>query len=515
MTAIADGMTQRTTALPHFRCNPTWKGKDDFGVHVEGIMVQNRPPRLEFSFKNVSGDANAAIDSVHESIMLEQSLRTEEGRPFPKVLYLQLDNVNTNKSKALFAYLSNLVHMRVFEKVKVNFLMVGHTHENIDQLFSRFSVRLRKFNALTLDQLMAVASASFTPAPVCKKVTSARDWTKHFDSVSQDCQDLSFNLAFRLKNIDGKVVLHSKQYSFKPIWESEEVELITAANAQTLVGKHPSPAPLVALEDKDWLALNNLATNLEQHLATAFTGVVKEFWTTQVAFQERVRRSLESATCTDLTPQPCTYIEPNVPADPALEAEARQALLDTLPENLLRRVDPVRRPIYAGARKQRRRNAQRVIEHNPFEITTLAELTLGSMVICLAPSLDNLAFSGRLPGGGQSVPLYLLQVERTSSFENNVTWVYYKPKAFTKNDGRYIAKVKAGTNGTFHKMSKMTQTTSFDPDELLLGWDLEEGEGAGRIPCEQYDQLVTILAAINMEQTSNAIVQSGNQESQQ
>ena len=502
MTLIADGMTQRTTALPHFRSNPTWKGKDDFGVHVEGVMVQNRPPRLEFSHKNVSGNANAAIDSIHESIMVEQSLRTQENRPFPEVLHLQLDNVGTNKSKALFAYCSNLVHLGVFRKIKVNFLMVGHTHENIDQLFSRFSVRLRKYNALTMDQLMTVAAASFSPNPVCTKVTSSRDWTAHFNELATNFQDVSFNLAFRVKKIDDKVVMHSKQYSFRDAWESDPVEvLLTAENALSLVGTHPSSAYLAALDEKDWLALNNLAKNLEDRFATAFTGQVKEFWQHQVAFQDL---SLETATCTDLTPQPYTYADPVI--DPELEAETRQALLDTLPANLLKRVDPARRPVYTGPRQQRRRNAQLVIEHNEFDISDLEQLTPGSMAICLSPDkADESNFRVKLAGGVQSVLVYLLQVVSTSSFENTVTWVYYGPHDFTDRPTRYIAKRKCASAGIFKKRKKSVQTHDFDPEEILLSWDLDDGETPGQIPYEQYDQLCTILMAIQMDQagTSN------------
>ena len=140
MCMISDGMTQKTTALPHFTTKPSWKGQDELGVHVEGIMVQNRAPHLEFNLQNVPGNANVLIDTVHRTVIREQEHRRQEGKAMPEVFYLQLDNVNTNTSKTLMAYLGLLVEKGVFKKVKVNFLMVGHTHENIDQLFSRFSV---------------------------------------------------------------------------------------------------------------------------------------------------------------------------------------------------------------------------------------------------------------------------------------------------------------------------------------------------------------------------------------
>jgi hypothetical protein len=54
----------------------------------------------------------------------------------PPVLYLQLDNTTRkNKNQFVFAYLNMLVELGVSKKVKVGFLMVGHTHNQIDQMF--------------------------------------------------------------------------------------------------------------------------------------------------------------------------------------------------------------------------------------------------------------------------------------------------------------------------------------------------------------------------------------------
>ena len=63
------------------------------------------------------------------------------GKEFPPTLYLQLDNTcKENKNRFLFGYCAMLVRLGLFEKVVVGFLPKGHTHEDIDQMFSRFSV---------------------------------------------------------------------------------------------------------------------------------------------------------------------------------------------------------------------------------------------------------------------------------------------------------------------------------------------------------------------------------------
>ena len=46
------------------------------------------------------------------------------------------------------AFLAFLVQIRIFEKVKVSFMEVGHTHEDIDQFFSVIANNVRTMGAL-------------------------------------------------------------------------------------------------------------------------------------------------------------------------------------------------------------------------------------------------------------------------------------------------------------------------------------------------------------------------------
>jgi hypothetical protein len=58
----------------------------------------------------------------------------------PLVFNIQLDNACTNnKIRYVFSFSSLLVHREVFREVYINFLIVGHTHEDIDALFGRWN----------------------------------------------------------------------------------------------------------------------------------------------------------------------------------------------------------------------------------------------------------------------------------------------------------------------------------------------------------------------------------------
>ena len=75
-------------------------------------------------------------------------------KPLLLVLNLQLDNaIGDNKNRFVFVFCSLLMHHGVFQEVYINFLIFGHTHDDIDALFGRSSYKLRGTNYPTLPLL--------------------------------------------------------------------------------------------------------------------------------------------------------------------------------------------------------------------------------------------------------------------------------------------------------------------------------------------------------------------------
>ncbi len=61
-----------------------------------------------------------------------------------KKLFFQMDNcVKDNKNRHLLASLFFLITRKVFEEVQLGFLVIGHTHENIDGSFGYLSKKLK------------------------------------------------------------------------------------------------------------------------------------------------------------------------------------------------------------------------------------------------------------------------------------------------------------------------------------------------------------------------------------
>jgi hypothetical protein len=66
-------------------------------------------------------------------------------KPLLKKLFFQMDDcVKDNKNYQLLVFFSLLTTCEVFEKVQLGFLVVEHTHENIDGMFGYLLKKLKK-----------------------------------------------------------------------------------------------------------------------------------------------------------------------------------------------------------------------------------------------------------------------------------------------------------------------------------------------------------------------------------
>ena len=57
-----------------------------------------------------------------------------------------------NKNKYVLAYMSYLIKCNLFARIEMSFMLVGHTHNDVDQLFYLIGKAL-KHNAFTIESL--------------------------------------------------------------------------------------------------------------------------------------------------------------------------------------------------------------------------------------------------------------------------------------------------------------------------------------------------------------------------
>ena len=76
-------------------------------------------------------------------------------KPLPPTLHVQLDNcAKDNKYRYMFCFWSLFVAKGIFKEFLCLFLMVGHTHDDIDASFGRWSMKLHEEDFLTIPLLM-------------------------------------------------------------------------------------------------------------------------------------------------------------------------------------------------------------------------------------------------------------------------------------------------------------------------------------------------------------------------
>jgi hypothetical protein len=87
------------------------------------------------SFDHWQYGADYVVSLLHDHLSeLHSTIPSEQ---WPHTLYLQVDNCQKeNKNTTMIRYLGLLVHFGWFKNVQLFSLPTGHTHEDIDQMFS-------------------------------------------------------------------------------------------------------------------------------------------------------------------------------------------------------------------------------------------------------------------------------------------------------------------------------------------------------------------------------------------
>ncbi len=94
-------------------------------VHGIGSLLVVTFPDIE------KQGGNLTVECIIRGI---QFAMTNANIPKIRNLYIQLDNVSSNKCYTIISSMTALVVCGVCKKIKIHYLVVGHTHETIDAL---------------------------------------------------------------------------------------------------------------------------------------------------------------------------------------------------------------------------------------------------------------------------------------------------------------------------------------------------------------------------------------------
>ena len=111
-----------------------------FEYSPDGALVAGLDTKFMFLTDALIGGTDSGMNKTLDlilrilDILREKKLLPNSNRR--RVLNLQFDNCGVNKNYLVFVLASMLVYSNQFTAVNVDYMHVGHTHEDIDQWFS-------------------------------------------------------------------------------------------------------------------------------------------------------------------------------------------------------------------------------------------------------------------------------------------------------------------------------------------------------------------------------------------
>ena len=134
LSLIFDAADQAAYGLPYFGIKSHSSDGYHVGTHLMGCLAHGHGAFAFSYLENCKHGTNTTIQAMYRVL----SEMKAEGKSIPRKIYIQLDNTSKqNKSKFFLGWCGYLILMGICDVVLISFLPVGHTHEDIDQFFSR------------------------------------------------------------------------------------------------------------------------------------------------------------------------------------------------------------------------------------------------------------------------------------------------------------------------------------------------------------------------------------------
>ena len=193
-----------------------------------------------------------------ERIMLavEHSLKNlkEDGIYKLRNLYIQLDNVVSNKCATVFSALASLVKLGVCRKVKVNYLIVGHTHEDTDALIGTIVAKLRAQDLPSLSVYAAQVKSSVRLE--CAQIQDVKHviGIPDYDEIFKNCIPKTVSGILRIKELritaaeDGQIQMYYKSNSVKEGWYPKPLDDFAKPDVWERLFPHPDGRRILSVE---------------------------------------------------------------------------------------------------------------------------------------------------------------------------------------------------------------------------------------------------------------------------
>ena len=281
ISIVIDGMDQVKTYIPIWCSFRTARETDKMqsfnkvGQALIGVRVCMKlkdPVTRLFLFmcdSAIQKDSNSTIECINRTLNIILPEYARLNLKPPSMLHVQMDNARDNKSKYVMAYLTDLTMRKIFTRVSVNFLMVGHTHCNVDHHFGQIADVLRESRSVTPKQLDAnVVKANPELHPVVIRLDHCHDMKAYYESHLRDVSGHAKPHQFRFWcNVEGA----SAEYRMwsNTLWHSIARAVVRAEDKDdkpatpVMLGRDLAQRVAVTTEDGDTASVLDVVVGSE------------------------------------------------------------------------------------------------------------------------------------------------------------------------------------------------------------------------------------------------------------
>ena len=241
LSMIIDKWDSNKTSVPFFARSMTWWQTTKHHIleqHVVGVLIHGVPnSAFLYTVNNsIGGGANLNVEALRRTMVHKYGGST----PLPRRICVNADNASDNKCWTVLLFLGMLVYHRYTNECFLSFLLVGHTHEDIDQLFSVLSRYLKRLGKVMgpnefQDELHNAMHAAKRPA-IIERIECLLDWDTHLfphlvkpaptgiqhatlgTKEDGDVEVEVPHLFWIHRRSDGVVVLHYKELAAHPVF---------------------------------------------------------------------------------------------------------------------------------------------------------------------------------------------------------------------------------------------------------------------------------------------------------
>ena len=191
LSVIIDG----AQATPYPVLCPVLKDRNSansLNIGNYGLISHHRERQIKLVLPNFKGGSNMSISVLHDYF---SSLKAKN--KLPPYILIQGDNCAKElKNKYAFGYFGLLIALKWVQEIQIGTMIVGHTHCDVDQMFSTYSQYFNNQNSIPspihfMDMIDKIYVKEST-RPQVSWMTQQFDWkgmfrteVNHFENISQ------------------------------------------------------------------------------------------------------------------------------------------------------------------------------------------------------------------------------------------------------------------------------------------------------------------------------------------